>query len=834
MSVDLFALPPEQTRRRRRIAESRTVTGLDHVEIAGSVDWDARRFRLRLSFIPPAPNVIKSAVPKNLAVNDLRFITEPGGQPAPLRALRLVPPVPPDPTFVDVDMDLGNAAVADRYLGYRLVIAEAPALRVDPLFTAARFALDVDIPSEGDPRGSAHVALAPPQGPPIDYLGRDYEGLRARILDRLAVLQPELERRSPADLGVALVELMAYAGDGLAYYQDSVGTEAYLGTARRRLSVTRHARLLDYRVSNGSNARAWIALELDAPHTAAPVTVPGPRAESPGTAFVAGALPSPRGGAIAAQPLPPDAQIFEATADLPVHAALNSFAPYTWYGQILALPAGSTAVAVLFAQALSTPVRALLQPGRAMVLEQIRSPSTGRMADADPALRHAVRLSRVDAATDPLDEDETKDRLFKLEWPTEDALPFSFPIGDVYDPDTGRSEPLARLGANVLLADHGRSIPQEPLGTVPRKGPFRPRLAQAPLTQVRHALGAAGRLRRVDPSAPAASAIAPSGIALPDIVLTDSFDPSGIVWSPRSDLLHSDRFARDFVAEIDTDDSTELRFGDGQLGRRPETGAVFAARYRVGNGAIGNVAAETISTLAHPISGIVFRSVRNPMPAQGGSDPEGLASVRTAAPQAFKTEARAVSAQDYRPIAERYPDVQAALGDLTWTGSWYAVRVTVKRRGGRPVDAAFKAGLARFLAAYRLAGCTVLVDGPVLVPILIELSAVPQPGYLPQDVKASLADAFASGISRDGTPGYFDPDAWGFADNVYANRILTQAMAVPGVHTAAIGYFGRSGGPNVAGNNRIIEIGSHEIAQVANDPNDPDRGRIIIAVAGAA
>jgi len=38
------------------------------------------------------------------------------------------------------------------------------------------------------------------------------------------------ERVPVADLGVTLVELLAYVGDQLAYYQDAVAAEAYLGT----------------------------------------------------------------------------------------------------------------------------------------------------------------------------------------------------------------------------------------------------------------------------------------------------------------------------------------------------------------------------------------------------------------------------------------------------------------------------------------------------------------------------------------------------------------------------------------------------------------------------
>ncbi len=65
------------------------------------------------------------------------------------------------------------------------------------------------------------------------------------------------------DLGITLVELLAYAGDYLSYYQDAVATEAYLGTARQRISVHRHARLVDYWMHDGCNARAWLTISTD-------------------------------------------------------------------------------------------------------------------------------------------------------------------------------------------------------------------------------------------------------------------------------------------------------------------------------------------------------------------------------------------------------------------------------------------------------------------------------------------------------------------------------------------------------------------------------------------
>ena len=86
---------------------------------------------------------------------------------------------------------------------------------------------------------------------------------RQLILDRLALLIPEWRERNVPDVGIALVELMAYVGDHLSYYQDAVATEAYLDTARHRISVRRHARLVDYVLHEGCNARAFLVVETE-------------------------------------------------------------------------------------------------------------------------------------------------------------------------------------------------------------------------------------------------------------------------------------------------------------------------------------------------------------------------------------------------------------------------------------------------------------------------------------------------------------------------------------------------------------------------------------------
>ena len=110
--------------------------------------------------------------------------------------------------------------------------------------------------------------FAPP--PAINYLAKDYSGFRELILDRLALILPDWKERHVPDVGIALAEILAYHADHLSYYQDAVAQEAYLDTARRRISVRRHARLVDYILHEGCNARAWVCCDPDAVTTLQP------------------------------------------------------------------------------------------------------------------------------------------------------------------------------------------------------------------------------------------------------------------------------------------------------------------------------------------------------------------------------------------------------------------------------------------------------------------------------------------------------------------------------------------------------------------------------------
>jgi len=140
----------------------------------------------------------------------------------------------------------------------------APLPGFDPRYDQLSFSFAATCPSELDCADTPPCPPPPRPQPEINYLAKDYASFRRVILDRLALLMPDWRERHTPDIGIALVELLAYVGDELSYYQDAVATEAYLETARRRISVRRHARLVDYQLHEGCNARAWLWLEVSA------------------------------------------------------------------------------------------------------------------------------------------------------------------------------------------------------------------------------------------------------------------------------------------------------------------------------------------------------------------------------------------------------------------------------------------------------------------------------------------------------------------------------------------------------------------------------------------
>jgi hypothetical protein len=837
--------------RRRAAVLASSLNGIDYVEV---LDADAptpadRQRILRLHFLKAPP---PGLTPANVTIDGGDRIRSVG-----VRSLAY------DGDVVVVDLEAyGDYSVYTLTLRAATGSAFDPA-SLDPVMAQAQFSFKSDCPTDFDCEAPARPAAAPPAAPQLDYLSRDFTSLRQMMLDRMAVLAPQWTERNAADLGVTLVELFAYVGDLLSYRQDAVATEAYLGTARRRVSLRRHARLVDYFIGEGVNARTFLHIPAKADTvvpkgTQALTATPnlGPSA-APGSPEVARAMER--------QP-----EVFETLHDVAVFTAHNRVSFHTWGDRACWLPAGST-------RATLKGALNKLQAGDVVVFEEVLGRVSGLAADADPARRHAVRLTGVKVGSDPLGDLSAATpqplAITEIQWGRADATPFSFQISAEIGAEDGsvrEVEDISVARGNMALADNGASVVTESLGVAPAPSLFRPAVGADPCApgvptpippRFRPTLARTPLAFAVpyDPAAPPASAqeaLAPSpDQALPCISLAAAADGgTPIPWTARRDLLQSEPDACDFVVETENDGSASLRFGDDVHGQRPAPGTAFAATYRIGDPLRGNLAADAIRHLI--TSDAKASGVRNPLPARGGVAPESLEHVRQTAPFAFRTQQRAVTADDYQTAAQRHPEVQRAAAAFRWTGSWPTVFVTIDRLGGLPVDDAFEQTMRDFLEPYRLAGHDLEIEAPSYVSLDIAMTVTAQADHFRAEVERAVLDVFSAGWTPDGRRGVFHPDNFTFGQPVYLSAIYAAAQAVDGVASVEVTRFQRQDRPDAArrlmplmaaGRLQLarlrrqdspgldtgrLDFAPLEIARLDNDPDHPERGAFRVTLEG--
>jgi hypothetical protein len=583
----------------------------------------------------------------------------------------------------------------------------------DPRYASVSFSFKASCPTDLD---CAVAQACPPARlaePEINYLAKDYESFRRLILDRLALTMPGWTERHIPDLGITLVELLAYTGDYLSYYQDAVATEAYLDTARQRISVRRHARLVDYAMHEGCNARAWVTIATD-------TDTPSDQPLDPADFYFCTAPPQSAGfhvlgpilsetdlAALRPGSVIPFAPVFPDKIALRRDHSEIGF--YAWGDSDCCLPVGATSATLVDRWVLASvaasepdpkdaspsradpatprgaarrseqaspaaePTRALaLKVGDVLIFEEVIGPGTGSRADADPRRRQAVRLTSVTPGEDPLyHQEDFPDRgraIVEIGWCDEDAL--TFPLCLSARGPAPDCKPLAGISVargNVVLVENTRPV-TEPIGTVGTRSSVETCPTDCDPGEIRNTperlqvmLAGTPLTFRDNPSPGACSARLieqDPRRAMPQVGIAGA-RPDGAAtisthWTARRDLLDSASQDLVFMAEMDDDGRAHLRFGDDRHGRMPEAGTVLVATYGLGNGPAGNVGADTITCLVfrNVVSGFGAMAPRNPLPATGGTAAESSADARMFAPHAFRaTLERAITAEDYAALA---------------------------------------------------------------------------------------------------------------------------------------------------------------------------------------
>jgi hypothetical protein len=752
----------------------------------------------------------------------------------------------------------GDFSIYHLALGWKLLpdgTFQQQIAALDLQFSIAPIHFKAGCPVDFDCRDAEVCAPDRAVEPLIDYLAKDYASFRRLLLDLIPQLHPNWLERNPADLGMVLVELLAYEGDHLSYFQDAAANEAYLDTARQRASAKKHARLIDYRMHDGRNAWTFVHFAVDSPGTVPERTrilsrITSPlRAQStvPGTVIQEAAVPDASFDTDAALA---QVRVFETAVPLDVSAKNNTIFLHTWGNLECCLPEGSrTAWLYVLADGAGERQASLpdLQAGDFLVFEEVLGPKTGAGADADPAHRQVVQLEGAPLATvdsayrDLLTQDgrlqvfrtgDTPLPLLRVTWRRVDALRFPLCLSARIPGE----RPLINISVargNLVPADHGRMINETfmPALPVPSDKLFRFRLSRGPLTQeCRPDL--TGTAREAQPAIS-------FGIDFP----TALNQP----WQAVPDLLDSSEFDHHFAVEVGDDGRPTVRFGDDEYGQRPLDATAFHAEYRIGNGRAGNVGAEALAHAVQPNiapSWPTIRKVRNPLPAQDGTDPETIEEVRQLAPAAFRAEQfRAVVEADYTAAARKLPEVAGAVASFRWTGSWHTVFVGIDPRdpddlitlpGGRTRLAPALASRVRaFLTRYKLAGYDLEIRSAEYVPLEIALELCVEPGYFRGDVAEAVRRALSNRNNLDSSHGFFHPDRFTFGQAVYLSQIYAAIEAVQGVLSVFVTLFRRFGktdnGELASG---VLPVGPWEIARLDNDPSFMENGVIRITVGG--
>ncbi len=815
------------------------INGLDFLEVD-----PADETRLVLNFIfnlPDAPNKPVPPGEPGAALTAADVVIEGGERITGINVLGVLR-IADDQLQVTVDQ-VGDFSV------YRLRLNPSVPGAFDPQLCAVSFVFHVECAKRFDCKPLDNCPQSFVDAPAIDYLVKDYPGFLRTMLDRMSLLAPDWRERNAADLGVTLVETLAYVADHLSYRQDVVATEAYLATARLRTSVRRHARLVDYHLDEGKTARAWMRILIQAD---IPAGIPRTVIDLSGrlvrwrfaTSYLGAAPPVlPRNTRAYQIALGQGATMFEPMADtVPLLVAHNQMTLYNWSARTDCLDVGAT-VATLEG---SFPG---LAPGMVLILAEILGPLTGSADDADPAKRWPVRLMSVDATgTDPV----TATAVTQITWHPADALPFPICISAVTDLTHGQT-PINRVSAawgNIVLADHGRSLgdPVESMPEVLEAVSPRPRQRYRPSLSAKALTFAAPYPYLNDPPVGGAPVRAAATAALPDTgtpapqISVTSTDLDGTVrdWRAAADLLAIDVLpsTADFVVEVESDGTASLRFGDDVNGERPKPGAVFHADYRVGLGAAGNVGRDTIilvdTTGLTPAASAAIVAVTNPIAAFGGVDPESLGHARLSAPYAFRTQKRAVTAQDYHDVALRFPGVRQAAATLRWTGSWRTVFLTIEREAGALVDPGFAAKLEAFVDGYRMAGYDLEVEDALAVPLFVAMHVCVKDGYVAVEVQRVLETVFSDQVLADGTLGVFHPDNLNLGQPFYLSPLYSCAQTIDGVASVTILRFERESRPgDTSGITSGVLIPDRlERFELANNANYPERGWFELTVDG--
>lgn len=809
---------------------SATLTGIDFIQVAPS-QTELLVF-LQHDLLPAALANTLAALPADaFSIVGLGQVDPPH-----VAVLQNVSPLPPP---VDGRAVLRLVVEAPGGFGHYRLTVDSPA--IDPYYNGVRFSFKAACDSELD------CKRPPPECPddtpvdfPVDYRARDFWSFRQALTDFAAQRYPDWQDRVEADVGMMLLELLAALGDEFSYAQDRLARESTLATATQRRSMRHLARLVDYRLDDGSGAFAWLDVEATAV-----ATIDAGTAVSDAHAQVFFEVGKGlRDMPLAAPPLPPVPPVA-----YPVSPARNQLLAYIWDEDDTCLPAGSTTLTLQGAHAVDLQPDPLIDAAGRWVLLRTQPTSPDI-----PERRLAVRIVDARDDVDPL----LALPITRIAWDV--PTPFDLDLdtlvlrGNLLPATSGRTRSERfRIGPSTDPLDPEPALPLavERIGTrsttcYPQPGSDEdeasrvkflfslPQSQQTPLVWLPTATATGLRMK---PEVDVVRDGDGTWSWLDALVGEETVAPTAKVYTLEDGVYERvvgfERMGRlTQLIDYASGEGHTLRFGDGEFGMAPTEGSRFTLRFRLGNGSRMNVAPDTLvqfpDGVPPGVAGIV-----NPLAAAGGRDPETAERIRTDAPQAFRALTyRAVQPVDYEEIAGRLPWVQQAGAAVRWSGSWSTVFVTPDPRDEVGLSAAHRLELEQLIDRVRQAGREAKVMNPRYADIDLEIRLCVAPNAYRGEVKQAALVAL---FGPHGGEGFFDPDNFRFGTPLSRAALIATLQAVPGVRAVESMRVRRRGWFDWRDFDEfLLPVGVDELVRIANDRELPERGAVRLVMEGGA
>ncbi len=653
--------------------------------------------------------------------------------------------------------------------------------------------------------------------PIIDYLAKDYDSFKHTMIASMMQRVPNWMPTSEADQDMVILELLSAVADQLSDYQDRVMNEAFLLTAKKRVSLAGHARLMNYFINQGNQAHTYLALNVNQEF------------ELDGLFKVwAGGAARDQSSIVFSGPpsiLFNNKDGNQNNNNNPhFYPELNNIKLYTWSDSVAGLQAGARSADLILkkgdgvtdlTQAEADTFKNNINQGLTpYLLIQAGHPSQpqsqNQESDRLKDKRQLLSLIQAQVIFDPA----TAKNVLRIWW--KDDLDFNICTN------------IDLFHGNIMQVYYGEKTPTigdaeiDPnlMPVTFKEKETNPKLGENEFYYERTHWGTICKIPDLllYMETPLGGEI-PAITTLSDVtVVTIGDNNTNNIkvqerWRESPDLIHRTSLDKNYMVETDEDGTSNVRFGNGVNGMNLPDGATVICSYMKGplSGIAGNIGADTLRNYDEQDSiGSKIDGCWNPFDVTSGREMEAVSQIIRRVPEAYKShQRRAITLQDYVDRVEEVSGVSKASAEYQWTGSWRTVRVSIDPQGGVELDDKLRKEIASHLNATKLLGEDFEIRKAHYVPLEIEVICCVDQDHWVEDLKYIVEQEFSTGYTPDGRPSFFNPDMWTFGQSIHRSQVIGRVESITGIDHV-VGLIMKKWG-RVQSTENFIKIEANEI-----------------------